>query len=259
MSGRLAGKVALITGTAGGQGRAAAELFAAEGACVVGCDVKAGDSEETVRLVTKAGGKMVSRVVDLGDEAEVRSWIDFAVDTYGDFDILYNNASAVRYGKIDQFTTEDWHWLIRNELDLVYYATKYAHPVLKRRGGGSIINTASAAGVIGSNFAGHIHQFAHSMTKGGVIAMSRTWAAEFAPDHIRVNSISPGLIETPAFAVFPDKEMLKKMVSDIMDLQLVKRVGQPMDIAYCALYLASGEASYVTGQNFCVDGGLTAI
>jgi NAD(P)-dependent dehydrogenase (short-subunit alcohol dehydrogenase family) len=89
--------------------------------------------------------------------------------------------------------------------------------------------------------------------------MSRTWAAEFAPDNIRVNSISPGLIETPAFAVFPDKEMLKKMVSDIMDLQLVKRVGQPMDIAYCALYLASGEASYVTGQNFCVDGGLTAI
>lgn len=259
MSGRLAGKIALITGTGGGQGRAAAELFAAEGARVVGCDLKVEDGEETVRMVKAKGGDMVSRVVDLGDEAQVSDWIKFAVDSYGDFDILYNNASAVRYGTIDKFSTEDWRWLIRNELDLVYYATKYAHPVLKRRGGGSIINTASAAGVIGSTFGGNIFQFAHSMTKGGVIAMSRTWAAEFASAGIRVNSISPGLIETPAFAVFPDKDALKKMIADFMDLQLVRILGQPMDIAYCALYLAADEARFVTGQNFCIDGGLTAI
>jgi len=259
MTGRLEGKVAVITGTAGGQGRAAAEMFAAQGAKIVGCDVKSDESEETVRRVIDAGGEMVSRIVDLGDEDEVKSWIDFAVETYGDFDILYNNASAVRYGKIDEFSTEDWHWLVRNELDLVYYAIKHAFPVMKRRGGGSIINTASAAGVIGSTFAGHIHQFAHSMTKGGVIAMTRTLAAEFSPAKIRVNSISPGLIETPAFAVFPDKDVLKKMIDDIMKLQLMDVLGQPEDIAYCATYLASDESRFATGQNFCIDGGLTAI
>lgn len=259
MSGRLAGKVALITGTAGGQGRAAAQLFAAEGARIVGCDMKVDDDAETVRLVTQAGGQMVTRPVDLGDEGAVRDWVDFAVQTYGDFDILYNNASAVRYGKIENFSTEDWRWLIRNELDLVFFATKYAFPVLKRRGGGSIVNTASVAGVTGSSFGGNIFQFAHSMTKGGVIAMSRTWAAEFADAKIRVNSISPGLIETPAFAVFPDKAALQKMIGDFMDLQLVRILGQPIDIAYCALYLASEESRFVTGQNFCVDGGLTAI
>jgi meso-butanediol dehydrogenase / (S,S)-butanediol dehydrogenase / diacetyl reductase len=259
VSGRLAGKVALITGTAGGQGRAAAELFAAEGAKIVGCDLKVEDDAETVRRVQKAGGQMVTRPVDLGDETAVKAWIDFAVATYGDFDILYNNASAVRYGKVETFSTEDWRWLIRNELDLVFFATKYAFPVLKRRGGGSIVNTASVAGVTGSSFGGNIFQFAHSMTKGGVIAMSRTWAAEFADARIRVNSISPGLIETPAFAVFPDKAALQKMIGDFMDLQLVRILGQPIDIAYCALYLASEEARFVTGQNFCIDGGLTAI
>jgi len=259
MKGRLEGKVAVITGTAGGQGRAAAEMFAAQGAKIVGCDMKSDESEETVRRVIDAGGEMVSRIVDLGDEDEVKSWIDFAVETYGDFDILYNNASAVRYGKIDEFSTEDWHWLVRNELDLVYYAIKHAFPIMKRRGGGSIINTASAAGVIGSTFAGHIHQFAHSMTKGGVIAMTRTLAAEFAPAKIRVNSISPGLIETPAFAVFPDKDVLKQMIDDIMKLQLMDVLGQPEDIAYCATYLASDESRFVAGQNFCIDGGLTAI
>ena len=259
MAGRLSGKVALITGTAGGQGRAAAQLFAAEGGHVVGCDLKSDEDAETVRLVQEAGGQMVSRSVDLGDEDAVRDWIDFAVSRFGDFDILYNNASAVRYGKIDAFTSEDWRWLIRNELDLVYYATKYAFPVMKRRGGGSIINTASVAGVIGSTFGNSLFQFAHSMTKGGVIAMSRTLAAEFADARIRVNSISPGLIETPAFEIFPDKAALKKMVDDFIDLQLVRMLGQPIDIAYCALYLASDESRFVTGQNLIVDGGLCAI
>ena len=199
MSGRLAGKVALITGTGGGQGRAAAVLFAKEGARIVGCDLKAEADQETVEMVRAAGGDMVTAVVDLGDEDAVRGWIDLAVQTYGDFDILYNNASAVRYGRIGDFSTEDWRFLIRNELDLVFYATKYSHPILKRRGGGSIINTASIAAMIGSNFNGGVYQFAHSMTKGGIIAMGRTWAAEFAEDGIRVNSISPGLIARGGF------------------------------------------------------------
>ena len=258
-SGRLAGKVALVTGTAGGQGRSAAELFAREGAKVVGCDLKDKDDRQTVARVKKAGGEMVTRPVDLGDESAVQDWISFALDTYGPFDILYNNASAVRYGKITEFTTEDWHFLVRNELDLVYYAIKHAFPVLKKRGGGSIINTASGAGVVGSTFKDNLYQFAHSMTKGGVISMTRTLAAEFAPHNIRVNAISPGIIKSPAFSVFPDKELLQRMVDDILDLQPIKRVGMPEDIAWCALYLASDESTFVTGQNFCIDGGLTAV
>lgn len=259
MSGRLAGKVALVTGTGGGQGRAAAEIFAREGARVVGCDLKAEDDQETVERVRAAGGEMITSVVDLGDEDAVRGWVDFAVRTFGDFDILYNNASAVRYGRISDFSTEDWRFLIRNELDLVFWATKYAYPVLKRRGGGSIINTASIAGVTGSNFNGGLFQFAHSMTKGGVIAMSRTWAAEFADDNIRVNTISPGLIETPALKSVADQGGIKELVAYFIAAQLVKRIGSPEDIAYCALYLASNESSFCTGQNFCIDGGLTAV
>lgn len=256
MSGRLAGKVALITGTGGGQGRSAAQIFAREGAKVVGCDLKVEADQQTVELVRAAGGEMVTSRVDLGDEDEVRRWIDFAVETYGDFDILYNNASAARYGKTPDFTAEDWRFLIRNELDLVFWATKYAYPVLKRRGGGSIINTASLAGVRGSTFDGTVYQFAHCMAKGGVIAMGRAWAAEFADDNIRVNSISPGLIETP---VLTGLGWVKELTDPFIAKQLVKRMGQPEDIAYCALYLASNESAFCTGQNFCIDGGLTAI
>lgn len=256
MSGRLAGKVALITGTGGGQGRSAAQIFAREGAKVVGCDLKVEADQQTVELVRAAGGEMVTSRVDLGDEDEVRRWIDLAVETYGDFDILYNNASAARYGKTPDFTAEDWRFLIRNELDLVFWATKYAYPVLKRRGGGSIINTASLAGVRGSTFDGTVYQFAHCMTKGGVIAMGRAWAAEFADDNIRVNSISPGLIETPASI---ELGWVKERTDRAIAKQLVKRMGQPEDIAYCALYLASNESAFCTGQNFCIDGGLTAI
>lgn len=258
MSGRLSGKIALITGTAGGQGRAAAQIFAREGARVVGCDVNGEADAETVDLVKAEHGLMTTSVVDLGDEQQVRNWVDSAVAEFGDFDILYNNASAVRYGRIGDFSTEDWRYLIRNELDLVFWATKYAHPVLKRRGGGSIINTASIAGMTGSSFNGSLFQFAHSMTKGGVIAMSRTWAAEFAEDNIRVNTISPGLIETPALKIL-DQASLQKVFDDFVSLQLIKRIGRPEDIAYCALYLASDESGFCTGQNFCIDGGLTSI
>jgi NAD(P)-dependent dehydrogenase (short-subunit alcohol dehydrogenase family) len=258
MTGRLAGKIALITGTGGGQGRAAARLFAAEGAHIVGCDINSEAGAETTKLVRDAGGQMITRTVDLGDENQVRAWIELAVSEWGDFDILYNNASAPKYGKTTEFSTEDWRFVIRNELDLVFWATKYAHPVLARRGGGSIINTASTAGVTGLSLNGKLHQFAHSMAKGGVISMSRFWASEFAPDNIRVNSVSPGLIETPGLRLV-DPQIRQSIVGDFISAQLIKRVGVPEDIAHCALYLASDESSFCTGQNFCIDGGFSAI
>ena len=134
MAGRLEGKVALITGTADGQGRAAALAFAREGARVVGCDLKTALAEETVRMVKDAGGEMVSmQPLDLNDEQALIGWLDFAVAEYGDFDILYNNASGVRAGTIESLTREQWDYNLANEITIVFLAIKHALPVFKRR------------------------------------------------------------------------------------------------------------------------------
>lgn len=256
MAGRLAGKVALITGTAGGQGRAAALRFAQEGARVVGCDLQVEGTEETVKLVQAAGGEMVSRApVNMSDEAEVESWIEFALAAYGDFDILYNNASGARFGPVDALSRDDWDYTLANELTLIFLAIKHAVPVFQRRGGGNIINTGSIAGLMAggapSNLPGGM---AHVVTKAGVIAMSRTLAVELSPLNVRVNCISPGGIDTPGLAPL----MNGPMGDVIVKMQLVPRKGQAEDIAAAAVYLASDEASFVTGVNLLVDGGAVA-
>ena len=256
MTKRLEGKIALITGTGGGQGRAAALLFAKEGAIIVGCDIREEDDIETMKQVCEAGGFMIRKTVDLGNEDEARAWIDFAVKEVGEFDILYNNASACHYGKITEMPTESWRFNIRNEMDNVYFATKYAVPVMIRKGGGSIINTASGAALTGVAM-GAVYQFAHAATKGAIIAMSRSLAVELGEHNIRVNSICPGVIKTPVLERM-DQAMVNAMLDGIMKMQPIKRHGRAEDIAYCALYLASDESGWVTGQNFAVDGGLTA-
>lgn len=262
MTGRLEGKVALITGTAGGQGRAAAIRFAAEGARVVGCDRQTEGAEETVALVESAGGKMVSQApVDLSDEAAVEGWIDFAVGQFGDFDILYNNASGARFGPVEQLSREDWDYTLANELTLVFLATKYAVPVFRRRGGGCIINTASIAGMVGGGagaFPANIPgALAHSVTKAGVIALTQVLACELAPLSVRVNAISPGAINTPGLAPIlgdPENPFRKLMEAS----QLIRRPGQAAEVAALAAHLASDEASFITGSNFVIDGGRIA-
>lgn len=147
MGTRLAGKVALITGTGGGQGRAAALLFAREGGEVVGCDLKQDGAAETVELVRREGGSMTSiQPVDLGDSGQARQWVEQAADVYGGFDILYNNAASATFASIGVLTDDDWRLMIRNELDLVFYTCSAAWPHLLARGGGSIINTGSICG-----------------------------------------------------------------------------------------------------------------
>lgn len=254
MAGRLDGKVALITGTGGGQGRAAAELFCAEGAKVAGCDVNAEANQRTVESVTRAGGEMAGWApVDLGDSRQARQWVADAAATYGRIDILFNNAAAPRFAPIPELTDDDWHYTIRNELDLIFYVTQAAWPHLIANTGTAIINTASVQGLIGIAMNGGL---AHAATKAGVIAMTRQMAAEGASHHIRANSISPGTVATPATAhVWANQETLDAVLSPL----LIKRLGQPADVATLALYLASDESSYVTGANFVVDGGLTAV
>ncbi|MBS1879489.1 MAG: SDR family oxidoreductase [Actinobacteria bacterium] len=255
MAGRLQGKVALITGTGGGQGRAAAQLFAAEGATVVGCDLKVEGAEETVQMVRDAGGTMTSaQPLDLGKYEDVKEWVDSAASEHGGIDILYNNAAGAVFNSIKKMSEEEWHRILRNELDLVFYACRAAWPHLAAGGPSAIVNTASMQGIISIRSAPG--GFAHAATKHGVIGMTRELASEGGPDGIRVNSISPGLIITPATEWMKD---LPGAIESCLEHQIIQRAGEPEDIARAALFLASDEAAFITGENLVVDGGFTVV
>lgn len=256
MSGRLNGKVAVITGTGGGQGRAAALRFAAEGASVVGGDLKVEGAAETAEMVRQAGGTMTSMApLDFNDRDSVTAWLDAAVREYGGIDILYNNASAPRFASIADMLPEDWSFTLHNELDIVFTVTQLAWPHLVNRGGGSIINTASMQGIAALPMTPG--GFAHAATKHGVIGMTRELAAEGGPVGIRVNSVSPGLIFTPVVAAIA--EQVPGFVDGYIEKQIIKRVGQPEDVVSAALYLAADESSFVTGSNIIVDGGYSTL
>ena len=252
MTGRLAGKVALITGVGGGIGAAAAVRFAAEGARVAGCDLNADAARETEKLVRDQGGEItVAGGVDLGDPVQAEAWVDQAVAGYGGLDVLYNNASGQRFGAIDQLGVADWDFTMRNELNLVYYTVRAAWPHLIAAGGGSIINVGSIAALRGVEF---MPQNAHSAAKGGVIALTLQLVVEGGPHGIRANVISPGLIETPNTApmLADPPERMRRVVLDRIPLG---RHGTSDDVVNAALFLASDESAWVSGANLVVDGG----
>jgi NAD(P)-dependent dehydrogenase (short-subunit alcohol dehydrogenase family) len=254
--GRLAGKVAVISGTAGGQGRVAALRFAAEGARIVGCDLDAAGVAETDALVRAAGGEIVSQApVDLGDPDAADAWIAFAAAAFGGFDVLYNNAGAPRFAPIAEMTTADWRFTIRNELDLVFFCCRAAWPHLVARGGGTIVNVGSVAGITGMR---RMPQAAHAATKAAVVGLTRQLAAEGAEHGIRANVLSPGLIETPATAELLALGPGGPLHGLIADTAL-ERVGRPEEMVNVALFLASDESAFVTGAHVVADGGLTAI
>jgi NAD(P)-dependent dehydrogenase (short-subunit alcohol dehydrogenase family) len=253
--GRLAGKIALITGTGTGIGRTAALTFAREGARVVGCDINLAGSEETVALVRGAGGEMTAMApVDLGDAKAAAAWVDEAVAVYGGIDVLYNNASTQRFGALDELSVEDWDFTIRNELDLVYYTVRAAWKHLIANGGGSIINVGSIAGMRAVEF---MPQNAHSAAKGAVIALTLQLVAEGGPHGIRANLVSPGMTETPnTSALLADPP---PALASVLARNPLRRHGQPQDVVNAALWLASDEASYINGNNIVVDGGFSAL
>ncbi|MGH7090861.1 MAG: SDR family NAD(P)-dependent oxidoreductase [Stellaceae bacterium] len=255
----LAGKVALISGTAGGQGRAAALAFARAGAKVMGCDVKAEAAEETVALVTRAGGVMRSlHPLDVSEIDNAKRWAKAAADAWGGVDILYNNAGSLRSKtEFCQSTMEDWDLTIRYELTIVYASSLAVWPHLVARGGGLIISTASMSG--------HreflpLRSAAHGATKAGVMGLTRMLAAEGARYKIRAVSVSPGLIRSPATERFWSGDQEQRAIGAGLVAKIpMGRYGLPEEIANVALFLASPEAAYINGADILVDGGITGV
>jgi meso-butanediol dehydrogenase/(S,S)-butanediol dehydrogenase/diacetyl reductase len=250
MAKRLENKIALITGTARGQGRAAALLFAKEGARVIGCDLNVEGNQETVRMVRDAGGEMLSREpVDLCNEDQVAQLMNLIKDKYRRLDILYNNASTPRFAPAAEMPLEDWKFTISNELDLVFVVIKASIPLMIKSGGGSIINVSSQAAIRAIPGLGNL---AHAAAKAGILGLTTQLSLEMAPHRIRVNAILPGLIRTPATKFLTEDPQVSKMT---LQKILLGRFGEPEDIANAALFLASDESSYITGTTLLVDGG----
>jgi len=253
---RVKDKVAIITGAASGIGRATAQLFAREGAkVVVTTDTNIPGAEETVASITSAGGEAIFIQQDITNEADWKTVIDKTLKTYGRLDILVNNAGIMIAKEIENTSLEEWRRVMKVNLDGVFLGTKYAIGAMKKSGGGSIINMSSALGLVG-NFD---HTSAYSASKGGIRLFTKAAAMEYSKSgldyNIRVNSVHPGVIETPMAApVFENEEFRKEMEEG----HPIGRLGNPMDIAYGVLYLASDESSFVTGTELVIDGGWTA-
>lgn len=255
---RLAGKVAMISGTAGGMGRAAAIEFARQGAKVIGCDMNADGAAESAELANAAGepsgGTMVSFApVDLTDEQQVQRWAEDGARAFGRVDILYNNASVARVGPWEEMTYSEWRRSMTYELDIVYLTTKAVWPFIVAGGGGIVINVGSVSAVRGAAF---VHQHAHGAAKGGVVAFTKHLMVSGIPHNIRAVSISPGMIRTPATSpVIAQEGVLDGLIASIPS----RRIGEPEEVARLAAFLASDEATYINGADIAIDGGSTAI
>ena len=238
MSGRLEGKVAIVTGAASGIGKAAVELFRSEGAKVVGADV----------------GEGADVLADAGSDADVQRLIAEALDIHGKLDVFFANAGiSGGLASITQQSAEDWAEILRVNLIGPFLAIKHAAPVMRDRGGGSIVCTASVAGIrAGAGGA------AYSASKAGVISLVQNAAQQFAGSNVRINAICPGLIETGMTRMMYDLAREKGQEARIGELNPLKRGGEPVEIAQAALFLASDDASYVNGQALIVDGGLSS-
>jgi NAD(P)-dependent dehydrogenase (short-subunit alcohol dehydrogenase family) len=252
MTGKLQDKVAVITGAASGIGRATALLFAREGARVVVADWDKSGGSRIAEEIVEAGGEAVFVRTDVSQADDVRSLINAAVEAYGRLDVLFNNAGVE--GELvptADCSLENWDRVISINLKGVFLGMKYAIPHMVSNGGGTIINNASVAGVVG--FAGLP---AYCASKGGVIQLTKAAALEYAKAGLRVNAICPGIIATPMVErVLGDSEEMKKTFEA---LEPVGRFGTPEEVARLALFLATEDSSFCTGAPFIVDGGFVA-
>lgn len=247
---RLKDKVAIITGAGSGIGRAMATIFAKEGAKVIVADYNEETANETVDLIKRAGGKAMASKTDVSKADQIDAMVKLAVDTFGGLDILVNNAGVVEMADIAHTTEEIWQKTIDVDLKGVFLGIKAALPELEKRGKGKIISTASIAGLVGFNGIP-----AYCAAKGGVVNLTRGLAVDLAAKKINVNAIAPGVIKTNMTS-----DILKdpKMAEGLLAQTPIGRLGEPEDIAWAAVYLASDESDFVTGEIIVVDGGWTA-
>jgi NAD(P)-dependent dehydrogenase (short-subunit alcohol dehydrogenase family) len=251
---RLEGKRAIITGAGSGIGRASAQLFAAEGASVLAADICAAAVEETVAAIAKAGGTALAVAADAGAEDDVKRLVERALAVWGGLDIVHANA-GISGGRVPLFEQplELWQEVLRVNLIGPFLAIKHAGPVMVRQGSGSIVCTASVAG-LRANAGGS----PYAASKAGVISLVQTAANELYGTGVRVNAICPGLIETGMTKPIFEAARARGSERKIGQLNPLRRYGKPREIAAMALFLASDDASYVNGQAYAVDGGLSS-
>jgi NAD(P)-dependent dehydrogenase (short-subunit alcohol dehydrogenase family) len=253
---RLKGKIALVTGVGAGIGQGIALRFAAEGATVIGCDIDQDNARRTVEMAEERGTPIESvHPVDLTDAEDVRRYVTLAGERHGLAHVLVNAAAiAPHMAPVDEMDFESqWRPTLAGEVDLVFLACREAWPLLRAAGDASVINFASVSSFRGSR---QMAMVAHCAGKGAVLSMTKQLAVEGGQHGIRANTIAPGLVRTSATAAAGASSGAK--AEAIVARTLVGRLGVPDDIAWCAVYLASDEARWVTGANFCVDGGVTA-
>ncbi|HEX4219355.1 MAG TPA: glucose 1-dehydrogenase [Acidimicrobiales bacterium] len=250
---RLDGKVAIVTGGGSGIGRVTAELFAAEGAQVVVADVQADQAASVAASIVAGGGQATAITVDVTNEQQTHAMVEHAVDTFGGLHVLMNNAGIFPDddGGVLDTPPSTWDRVMDVNLKGVWLGCRAAVPAMLSSGGGSIVNVASFVSLVGAATA----QVAYTASKGGVLSFTRELAVEYARQGIRANALCPGPIETPLLAeLLADPARRQRRLTHIP----IGRFGRPEEIARAALFLASDEASFVTGSSMVVDGGITA-
>ncbi len=247
MGGRLANKIALITGGARGQGKAEARRFAAEGATVVVTDVLTGKGRAVAEDLDERGHDAMFLPLDVADESDWIDCIERVLDEFGGLDVLVNNAGITREQAVDEESLEGWNEVIRVNQTGTFLGLKTALPEMAETGGGSVINTVSIWGVVGT-----ADSFAYQASKGALRAMTKNAAVAYADRGVRVNAICPGVVETPM------TEGRERLIEFITRRTPMGRPGRANEVADVALCLASEESAYVTGDEIMVDGGFTA-
>ena len=251
---RLKNKSAVVTGASSGIGRAIAELFAREGAAVVVADLNEAGGQEVVAAIRSAGGRAEFVRCDVANEAECKAACDAAVRAFGGLNVVVNNAAAFIYGSVEETTYDQWQKVWNVNVVGQAQMVKSALPALRKAGGGAVVNIASQ-----SSFIAQANYVPYNSSKAGILQLTRCLALDLAKDNVRVNAVSPGTIKTPAVdhCIHVQGMTLEEGYKRFGEDAVLKRLGEPIEIANAVLFLASDEASYITGANLVVDGGAT--